>query len=104
MVAAEGLGELRRLAIADPMGDFADRQAPHAEHLGGPVHPHGGQVLAESGVADLRVGALELAPAGRDAARDVVEAEVRGVLGLDDRGGLLEEARAMADGGGTLLW
>jgi hypothetical protein len=56
-------------------------------------------VVAERGVADLGVGALELASGRRDPAGDVVERQVGGVLGLDDRGGVLEEARAVADGG-----
>jgi hypothetical protein len=59
-------------------------------------------VLAERRVADLGVGALELAAAGGYPPRDVVEAEIGGELGLDDRGGLLEEARAMSDCGGAL--
>src|SRR5215213_8626633 len=104
VVAAERLGELRGLAIADAMGDLAHREPAHAEHLGGPIHPHRGQVLAERRVADLRIRALQLTPAGRHAPRDVVEAEVRCELALDDRRGLLEEARAMTDGGRALHW
>ena len=61
-----------------------------------------GQVLAEGGVADLGVGALQLAARGGDAAGDVVEREVGGVLGLDDRDRVLEEAGPVADGGGSL--
>ena len=52
-----------------------------------------GQVVAEGRVADLGVGALQLAARGGDAAGDVVEREVGGVLLLDDRDGVLEEAR-----------
>ena len=62
MVAAEGLGELRRLAVAHAMGDLADRQPTGGEHLGRALHAHRGEVLAEGRAADLGVGALELAP------------------------------------------
>src|SRR3954452_25339913 len=99
VVAAERLGELRGLAVADAVGDLPHGQPARAEHLGGAAHPDGGQVVAERRVADLGVGALQLAARRRDAAGDVVEREVGGVLGLDDRGGVLEEARAVADGG-----
>ena len=75
-VAAEGLGELRRLAVADPRATSRTRQAAGGEQLGGAVHAHRGQVLAERRVADLGVRALELAARGRDAAGDVVEREV----------------------------
>ena len=61
-----------------------------------------GQVLAERRPADLGEGALQLAPRGRHAARDVVEREVLGVLGVHDRRGVLEQAGAEADGGGSL--
>src|SRR3954453_9356895 len=53
VVAAEGLGELGGLAIPDAVGHVADRQGPDAEHLGGALHAHGREVLAEAGVADL---------------------------------------------------
>jgi hypothetical protein len=104
VVAAEGLGELRGLAIADPVGDLADGRAAAAEHVGGALHAHRGEVLAERRVADLRVGALELTAARGDPSGDVVEAQVGGELGLDDRGRLLEEARTVADCGGALHW
>src|SRR3954469_5886615 len=99
VVAAERLGELRRLAIADAVGDLAHGQAAPAEHLGGALHPDRREVVAERRAPDLGVRALELAARGRDAARDVVEREVRGVLGLDDGGGVLVEAGAVTDGG-----
>ena len=60
-----------------------------------------GEVLAERGVPDLGVGALQLAARGRDATRDVVERQVGAVLGFDDGSGVLEEARAVADRGGS---
>ena len=79
------------------------RSAPRrGQQLGGLLHAHARQVVAERGVADLGVRALELAARGRDAARDVVEREVAGVLLLDDRDGVLEQAGAVADGGGSL--
>src|SRR5436190_24128069 len=43
VVAAERLGELRGLAVADAMGDLADREPARAEHLGGATHAHRGQ-------------------------------------------------------------
>ena len=49
------------------------RSAPRGEQLGRALHAHGREVLAERRVADLGVGALELAARGRDAAGDVVE-------------------------------
>ncbi len=60
------------------------------------------EVLAEGRVADLGVGALQLASRGRDAARDVVERQVGAVLGLDDGYRVTEEARAMTDRGWAL--
>ena len=72
-VAAERLGELGGLAVADAVGDLAHGHAAAGEQLGGAVHADAGQVLAEGGVADLGVGALELAARGGDAAGDVVE-------------------------------
>ncbi len=99
MVAAERLGELRRLAISDAVGHLAHGQAPCGEHLGRALHAHRGEVVAERRVPDLGVRALQLAARGRDAARDVVEGEVRGVLGLHDGGRVFVEAGAVANGG-----
>ena len=74
------------------------RSAPRrGQHLGGLLHAHAGQVVAERGLADLGVGALELAARRGDAAGDVVEREVGGVLAIDDLRGLVEQARC---GGG----
>src|SRR4051794_22956242 len=61
-MAPECLGELGRLAVADSARDLADGEALVDEQVGGPVHPHAGQVLAERRVADLRVRPLQLAP------------------------------------------
>src|SRR5215210_908522 len=66
LMAAERLGELRRLAVADAVRHFPHGEAAAGEQLGGPLHPHAREVLAERGVADLGVGALQLAPRGRD--------------------------------------
>src|SRR4051794_4861481 len=98
LVAAEGLGELGRLAVADAARDLAHGQAAPRQQLGRALHPDTGEVLAERRVADLGVRALELAARGGDAARDVVEGQVRAVLGLDDLDGILEEAGPVADG------
>ena len=54
VVAAERLRELRRLAVADAVGDLADGQAARGQHLGGALHPHRGQVLAERRAARSR--------------------------------------------------
>src|SRR4051794_34278186 len=97
LVAAEGLGELGRLAVADTARDLAHGQATPRQQLGRALHPDAGEMLAERRAADLGVGALELTARGGDAARDVVEGQVRGVLGLDDLDGILEEARPVAD-------
>ena len=101
-MAAERLGELGRLAVADAVGDLAHGQAPARQQLGGPLHAHLRQVLAERRVADLGVGALQLAARGRDAAGDVVEGEVARVVLLDDRDGVVEQAGPVADGVGAL--
>ena len=61
-----------------------------------------GQVIAERGVPDLGVRALQLAPRRGDAARDVLERQVAGVLAIHDRDGVREETRAQLDRGGTL--
>ena len=53
-----------------------------------------GEVVAERRAPDLGVGALELPSRGRHATGDVVERELGGVLALDDRVRLLEEAGA----------
>src|SRR3954452_5031827 len=98
LMAAERLGELGGLAVPDPARDLAHGQAAAREQLGRALHPDAREVLAERGVADLGVGALELAARGRDAAGDVVERQVRGVLRLDDLGGIVEEARPETDG------
>src|SRR4051794_25407009 len=73
VVAAEGLGELRGLAVADAMGDVPHGQAADAQQLGGALHPDGGQVLTEGRLTDLRVGALKLTARRGDAPRDVVQ-------------------------------
>src|SRR3954447_22835705 len=98
LVAAERLGELGGLAVPDPARDLAHGQAAAREQPGPAPPPGPREVLAERGVADLGVGALELAARGRDAAGDVVERQVRGVLRLDDLGGIVEEARPVTDG------
>src|SRR4051794_23807571 len=53
-VAPERLGELRRLAVADAVGDLADGVgAARREQVGGALHPDAGEVLAERRPADL---------------------------------------------------
>src|SRR4051812_31893915 len=96
-VAAERLRELRRLAVADAARDLAHGQAGVAEQRRRALHAHARQVLAEGRVADLGVGALQLAARRRDAARDVVEREVGGELLVHDRDRVLEERRPVVD-------
>ena len=47
LVATERLGELRRLAVADALGDLAHGQAVRREQGCGALHAHPGQMLAE---------------------------------------------------------
>src|SRR3954471_17123336 len=98
LVAAERLGELGGLAVADPVGDLADGERPGGEHLGGLLHPDLGQVVAERGLADLRVGALELTAGRGHAAGDVVQGERGRELAVDDLRGLVEQRGPQADG------
>ena len=88
VVAPERLRELRGLAVADALGDLADGQAARRSSSAARSIRTRGEVLAERRVADLGVGALELAARGRDAPRDVVERQIGAVLGLDDRDGI----------------
>ena len=60
LIAAERLGELGGLAVADPVRDFPDRERARGQHLGCLLHTHPGQVVAERGLPDLRVCTLEL--------------------------------------------
>ncbi len=62
MVAPECLRKLGWLAVANIVSNLAHSHAATGEHLGGSIHPHGGQVLAESRVANLGKGPLKLAP------------------------------------------
>src|SRR3954465_7884597 len=101
-MAAEGLRELRGLAVADAVGDLADRQPVRGEHLGGALHAHGGQVLPEGRPADLRIGTLQLASRRRHAAGDVVEGEVARELVLHDRVRVPHQDGAVMDGRGSL--
>ena len=55
-------------------------------------------MVAERRLADLGVRTLQLAPRRRDAAGDVVEREIGGVLTIDDLSGLLEQRGAQANG------
>ena len=94
MMAPERLGELGGLAVADAPCDLPHRQRSARQQLGGCVHPDPRQMRAERRMPDLRLGPLQLAPRGRDTARDLVQRELTLVLLGHDRGGLLEEARA----------
>src|SRR4051812_9215648 len=61
LVTAERLGELGGLAVPDAVRHLAHGQAPARQQLRRALHPDAGEVLAERGVADLGVGALQLA-------------------------------------------
>ncbi len=76
MMAPERLRELGGLAVADAVRDLADGQPAARQELARALHAHGGEVLAERRVPDLRVGALQLPARGGDAPRDVVERQV----------------------------
>jgi hypothetical protein len=89
--AAERLGELGWLAIADAVCHLAHRHFAPGQHFSRPIHAHGGQVLAKSCVADLCERSLELAPRRRDAVGKVIERQFVAVLEFDDRGYLLVE-------------
>src|SRR4051794_6102205 len=64
LVATEGLGELRRLAVADALGDLAHGQAVRGEKGCSALHANPGQMFAEGRASDLRIGALQLAARG----------------------------------------
>jgi hypothetical protein len=101
VVAAEGLGELGGLAVADASGHLAHRERALAEHLEGPAHADLGEVRAEARAAGLGEGALELTPRRGEPAGHRVELEVAGVLALDDLDGLLEEGAPALDCSGS---
>ena len=97
-MASERLGELGRLAVTDAVRDLAHGEHARGEQIGGAIHPHLRQVVAERRVPDLRVGTLELTSRGGRSAGDVVEREVGRVVALDDRVRLFEKAGAKPDG------
>src|SRR4051794_28950041 len=104
--ARERLGELRRLAVADPGGDVADGDRGLGQQLGGALHADPGQTLPERCVAVLVEAALQLTARGGDLAGDVIERELCGVFGLHERDRLAREGRSGAKGGDALhaLW
>src|SRR5205085_7456701 len=53
VVAAEGLGELRRLPVADPAGDLADGQRALQQHLERAPHADLREVGPEAGLTRL---------------------------------------------------
>ena len=75
VVAAERLGELRGLAVADRPCDGRHGQRLLAQQLGGVRHAHPLELAAEAG-ALLGEHALELAPRGRDRVGDGGQREV----------------------------
>jgi hypothetical protein len=93
-MAAERLGELSRLAVADARRHVADGHAALAEQLQRLPHADLGEARAEARVAGLGEGALQLAARGRQPAGDRVELQVVRVLLLDDLHRFLEEGAA----------
>src|SRR2546423_964951 len=91
VVAAEGLGELRRLPVADTAGDLPDGQRALSQHLERTAHANLREVRAEAGLTGLGERSLELPPRGGQATRHAVELELARVLSLDDVDRLLEE-------------
>ena len=99
MVAPEGLGELRRLAVADASRDLDHRQVGRLQQRGAVLHPHRGQLVAEGAAGQLREDALELTIRGRDIPRDVVQADASLSVALLDREcGVGEEHDAVRGG------
>ena len=98
VVAAEGLRELRRLAVPDRPGNRADRQRVVAQELGGAGHAHALQLPPEARAA-LAEDALELAPRGGDGVRHGAERQgLVGVVALDRGEGLVEQLAASVQG------
>ena len=97
MATAERLRKLRRLAVAHTLGDLADGQVALRQQLRRAVHPHVREVLTERRPADLGERALQLPARRGHAARDVVQCEIVGVLGMDDRRRVFVEAGPEAD-------
>jgi membrane-bound metal-dependent hydrolase YbcI (DUF457 family) len=89
-LAPKGLGEVRRLAIANRPGRLAHRPAV-PEQLGGPLDPHSAQVAAKAGLARLGEGALQLPGGAREPPGQPLEREPLGELERDDRRRLLEQ-------------
>src|SRR4051794_23102204 len=92
MMAAERLGELRRLAVADARRDVAHRHRPGLEKLERAPHADLGHVRAEARVADLAERPLQLAARSRETPSDMVQLEVCRVLVLDDLFCLFEQS------------
>ena len=90
MVAAEGLGELGGLAIADRLGGLRHRRAL-AQELCSTLHPHPAEVAAEAAVPALGEGALQLARRREKPPRNLIQGERVGVFERDDRRRLLEQ-------------
>ena len=85
-MAAEGLGELGGLAIADRARHLVHGQGAISQQLRGLGHADLLQVGAEAGLTGLGEGSLELSPGGGDLKGHVIEGEVRLVVALEDLG------------------
>ena len=96
-LAPEGFRELRRLAVADPVGDLAYREVLIRKQLGCMVHSDPREVLTEGRASDLSERPLQLPAGGGDPLGDVVQLEVLAVFGLDEFADFLVEAGAVAN-------
>ena len=83
-MAAERLGELCRLAVADAARDVGDRQVGALQQRGRVLHAHRGHLVAERAAGELGEHALELALGGRDLAGHVAEREVGLTMARED--------------------
>src|SRR3954452_7254331 len=97
VVAAEGLGELGRLAVSHRQRDPVDGRPVLAQELGGPHHADLLDVGAEGGLARLGEGTLELAPGGGHPPGHVVQGQVPRIFGPHDRCRVLEQLAAALD-------
>ncbi len=101
-MAAESLGELSWLPVADSASYFSNGEALVGKKFCRLSHPHLSQVVPERSPADLRERPLELAATGGNPSCDVVKLEVFCVLHLHELAYLVVEAGAITNSAWTL--
>jgi hypothetical protein len=74
-MAAEGLGELRRVSVADRRRHLLDGARPVSQQLHGVFHAHPLELAPKARSTGLRERSLELAARGRYLSRDGVEGD-----------------------------